>query len=225
MKVKVDVLGRLGTFGLNVEKTKADRMWDELRAHSWRRACPKAAAVPATAPVAAPAATGAATPPTPQPLPPAARRGPSRKYRPGWFARLLGVKARRLHSTASPATFAIEVRRADATVTVLWPEKSANGARRGCGSTCALRLALVAPQRPAPPASAIAPCRERTGLIADIVAGKLDDAGVGRAGRKLRGTSADATPHQSAGKSFPKRVRSFPSMGTTTLSPPPARTH
>jgi carbon monoxide dehydrogenase subunit G len=30
LKVKVDLLGRLGTFGLNVMKTKADRMWDEF---------------------------------------------------------------------------------------------------------------------------------------------------------------------------------------------------
>lgn len=33
MKIKVDVLGRLGTFGLNVMKTKADRMWDEFGAN------------------------------------------------------------------------------------------------------------------------------------------------------------------------------------------------
>jgi uncharacterized protein len=30
MKVKVEVLGRLGTFGLSVMKTKADRMWEEF---------------------------------------------------------------------------------------------------------------------------------------------------------------------------------------------------
>lgn len=30
IKVKVDVLGRLGAFGLSVMKTKADRMWDEF---------------------------------------------------------------------------------------------------------------------------------------------------------------------------------------------------
>lgn len=30
IKVQVDMLGRLGTFGLNVMKTKADRMWDEF---------------------------------------------------------------------------------------------------------------------------------------------------------------------------------------------------
>ncbi len=30
MKVKVDVFGRMGAFGLSVMKTKADRMWDEF---------------------------------------------------------------------------------------------------------------------------------------------------------------------------------------------------
>jgi carbon monoxide dehydrogenase subunit G len=30
IKVKVDVLGRLGSFGLSVMKTKADRMWEEF---------------------------------------------------------------------------------------------------------------------------------------------------------------------------------------------------
>ncbi|WP_237716993.1 CoxG family protein [Cupriavidus basilensis] len=30
MKINVDVLGRLGTFGLSVMKTKADRMWEEF---------------------------------------------------------------------------------------------------------------------------------------------------------------------------------------------------
>jgi carbon monoxide dehydrogenase subunit G len=30
MRLKVDLFGRLGTFGLNVVKTKADRMWEEF---------------------------------------------------------------------------------------------------------------------------------------------------------------------------------------------------
>ena len=33
MKVKVQVLGRLGTFGLSAMKTKADRLWDEFAAN------------------------------------------------------------------------------------------------------------------------------------------------------------------------------------------------
>lgn len=33
MKVKVQVLGRLGTFGLSAMKTKADRLWEEFTAN------------------------------------------------------------------------------------------------------------------------------------------------------------------------------------------------
>ena len=33
MKVQVQVLGRLGTFGLSAMKTKADRLWDEFAAN------------------------------------------------------------------------------------------------------------------------------------------------------------------------------------------------
>lgn len=36
MKIKVDVLGRLGTFGLSAMKTKADRMWDSSASTSQR---------------------------------------------------------------------------------------------------------------------------------------------------------------------------------------------
>ena len=40
MKIKVDVLGRLGTFGLSVMKTKADRMWDEFGVNLAARLAP-----------------------------------------------------------------------------------------------------------------------------------------------------------------------------------------
>ena len=55
IKVKVDMLGRLGTFGLTVMKTKADRMWDEFARNLVNRL---GAPVPETGqmPVAAPAA-------------------------------------------------------------------------------------------------------------------------------------------------------------------------
>ena len=40
MKIKVDVLGRLGTFGLSAMKTKADRMWDEFGVNLAARLAP-----------------------------------------------------------------------------------------------------------------------------------------------------------------------------------------
>lgn len=43
-RVVVDVTGRLGTFGLSVMKTKADRMWDEFCANLVARLAPPSAA-------------------------------------------------------------------------------------------------------------------------------------------------------------------------------------
>ena len=62
VKVKVDVLGRLGSFGLSVMKTKADRMWDEFGENLSKRIAPRAE-LPSNAigsePAAGPAVTSA----------------------------------------------------------------------------------------------------------------------------------------------------------------------
>lgn len=131
MKVKVDVLGRLGTFGLNIMKTKADRMWDEFGANLAQRLAPEAPAVThSTQPVTDAAVVSAGQPAAPvasagagtmPPLPAGVRQGEAHA---GWLARLLGLAPTGL--TRQPGDIAIEVRRGDATVTVLWPEKSAN---------------------------------------------------------------------------------------------------
>ena len=39
MLLDVDLFGRLGTFGLNIIKTKADRMWDEFSRNLAEKAC------------------------------------------------------------------------------------------------------------------------------------------------------------------------------------------
>ena len=64
MKVKVDVLGRMGTFGLGVMKTKADRLWDEFGVNAAARlAGGGGSAVPAAvAPVPAPVVPAVAEP-------------------------------------------------------------------------------------------------------------------------------------------------------------------
>jgi len=113
MKVKVDVLGRMGTFGLGVMKTKADRMWDEFGVNAAARLAggtAVAADLPAPPVVEAPAPAQ----PVPQPtarseptLPPAATA-----QRPGFWARLLG---------GSGQAIRVEVRRGDTTITVHWP--------------------------------------------------------------------------------------------------------
>lgn len=114
MKVKVDVLGRMGTFGLGVMKTKADRLWDEFGVNAAARlAGPGAVAVetPAAATEAPPVPQAAAeAPATP------ARAAPA----PGFWARLLG-------GSPAPAgqDIRVEVRRGDTTITVHWPVQAA----------------------------------------------------------------------------------------------------
>ena len=78
LKVTVDLLGRLGTFGLSVMKTKADRLWEEFGANLKARiesgdvpsasaALPTAAKAGAASPSAAAAPANAGVPPKPQP--------------------------------------------------------------------------------------------------------------------------------------------------------------
>ena len=58
IKVNVDVLGRLGAFGLSVMKTKADRLWEEFGRNLAARI--EAGGMPAPVTASAPAATMAA---------------------------------------------------------------------------------------------------------------------------------------------------------------------
>ncbi|NOV27884.1 4-hydroxybenzoyl-CoA reductase [Cupriavidus necator] len=111
IKVQVDVLGRLGTFGLSVMKTKADRMWDEFGANLLARLSPQVAqpapepvAMPGPAPQAA-AVAAAAVANGDAVLPPPVRAG--------LWSRLF---ARRPHSD-----ICVELRRRDETVVVRWP--------------------------------------------------------------------------------------------------------
>ena len=120
MKVKVDVLGRMGTFGLGVMKTKADRMWDEFGVNAAARLA-GGTGTPVNEAVAADGLetatvveTAAAVPPMAPPLagaestlPPAANA-----QRPGFWARLVG---------GSRQDIRVEVRRGDTTVVVHWP--------------------------------------------------------------------------------------------------------
>lgn len=129
MLVRVDVLGRLGTFGLNVMKTKADRLWDEFGANLAARLAPagvdQAAATPADASPSAPAA--GATPVAPgaaaASLPALPETARSATTGPGWLARLLGMRTP--GPIRQPGDIAVEIRRGDTVVTILWPEASA----------------------------------------------------------------------------------------------------
>jgi carbon monoxide dehydrogenase subunit G len=141
MKVKVDVLGRLGTFGLTVMKTKADRMWEEFGQNLVARleggatpvaatvvAKPAVAATPAPAsaatPVAAPAPVSAAAPTAAPAKAPAATVAaaplpttptPTAASPRGWWSRLVNG-----HSPSGQHIH-IELRRGDTVLTVDWP--------------------------------------------------------------------------------------------------------
>jgi carbon monoxide dehydrogenase subunit G len=129
MKVKVDVLGRLGSFGLSVMKTKADRMWEEFGQNLVARleggGVQRAAPVTATesVPVSEPAT---AQTPAPAPLvserPTAAvadQASPVNGHAPrrSWLDRLLA----RGSSTPESRSIRIELKRGDTLITVHWP--------------------------------------------------------------------------------------------------------
>jgi len=128
LKVQVDVLGRLGTFGLGVMKTKADRMWDEFGANLRARidgGAPAAAVgariegVPAAA-VSAPPGIRPATPQVSVTAPPAAEPA----GQDGWWSRLLGNKGTTARA-GDARCIRVEVRDPQRTITVEWPVEAA----------------------------------------------------------------------------------------------------
>lgn len=134
IKVQVDVLGRLGTFGLSVMKTKADRMWEEFGANLVARidcgVSPAPVAAKARAPAMAPAARPvAASPPAVASAPVAAAppEAADSRNEPTWWSRLMGSKPGRSASLAGPGRFIrIEVRQLDKTINVDWPLEGAD---------------------------------------------------------------------------------------------------
>ncbi|HEX5391372.1 MAG TPA: SRPBCC family protein [Burkholderiaceae bacterium] len=130
MKVKVDVLGRMGTFGLGVMKTKADRLWDEFGVNAAARlavgegvavptaVAPVPAQVPAPVVPAAPAVTQATAPvPVAAALavPLAVPAGATQVPTPSLWARLFGARQ----------DIRVEVQRGDTRIVVSWPVQAA----------------------------------------------------------------------------------------------------
>ena len=125
MKVKVDVLGRMGTFGLGVMKTKADRIWDEfgvnLSARLMGPAQPQEVSDPAPsvhAPVVVsdrPADLTGARLSVPEA--PSAPRGSTPIPAQGFWARLFCPRAAN--------DIRVEVQRGDTRITVSWPSNAA----------------------------------------------------------------------------------------------------
>lgn len=139
MKIRVDVLGRLGTFGLSVMKTKADRMWDEFGINLAARLAPIVAAgedskqehaIPhngSASHAKDPSETVARVGALPAPIGSAAptQYRISEPEAAGWWARLKAPFA-----VSAPHhlgnDIVVEVRRADSVVTVRWPVQSAD---------------------------------------------------------------------------------------------------
>lgn len=132
MKVQVDVMGRLGTFGLSVMKTKADRMWDEFARNLVARLAPEApTAIEAVPEPALEADVSVAVPAVSQPTASgtgeatATRRlhvdglptSPVRQMD-TWWARLL---ARAPMAATGGRTIHIEIQRGDTSIRVDWP--------------------------------------------------------------------------------------------------------
>ncbi|WP_077000405.1 CoxG family protein [Variovorax sp. KK3] len=140
MKVKVDVLGRLGSFGLSVMKTKADRMWDEFGQNLAKRievqqdgpGGPGSSDADVARPVAEPAAPTkliAPTASTSHVLGVAQQlvEHEAVAVRPtpiGWWPRLLGALSKR-DTPPSPRHIRIDLMRDGAAVTVHWPLEAA----------------------------------------------------------------------------------------------------
>lgn len=151
IKVSVDVLGRLGAFGLSVMKTKADRLWEEFGRNLAARIEAGGQAVDAPDPAAA---ASSAVPVTPSSFTqtgerPAVRSAPAHSPIPvvapqalgeatvstatqvacgdaGWWARILGGAR---NARRSGQLIRVEVRQQDRTICVEWPVAAASECR------------------------------------------------------------------------------------------------
>lgn len=157
IKVSVDLLGRLGTFGLSVMKTKADRLWEEFGANLKARIeagdLPSAASAPGAVapavpqPIRAPGVPASAATPSAQPTPTvdqptastvASTAAPTVSVSlpadvevGGLWSRLLGGRGRRSLGSGGWAgrCIRVELRQLDRTVSVEWPIEMADQCR------------------------------------------------------------------------------------------------
>jgi carbon monoxide dehydrogenase subunit G len=131
MKIHVDLLGRLGTFGLSVMKTKADRMWEEFAQNLAARLVPASEGEPLTS---ATQQVAPSTPATEQGLPPVSpttRAGapvPVAQTRAtSWWSRVFAPLLRQPATAGAPVWphIRVDLRRGDTAITVYWPVEAA----------------------------------------------------------------------------------------------------
>ena len=122
VRVKVDIFGRLGSFGLNVMKTKADRMWEEFGQNFIAKvAASTSATSAATAVTESPEATPAALPimeSAAKPIPPVIAPATSRvDHQPenstSWWRRVFGAE--------SSEMIRVEISRGTDRIVIHWP--------------------------------------------------------------------------------------------------------
>lgn len=135
MKIKVDVLGRLGTFGLSVMKTKADRMWDEFGVNLAARLAPAIQPLENSALASSQEADAVSAPDMPQGATPEiasattgsdlARNQPARpsSIKRSWLSRLFSPALQERAVQAAPGWphVRVDLKRGDTTATVYWP--------------------------------------------------------------------------------------------------------
>ncbi len=126
LKVNVDVLGRLGTFGLSVMKTKADRMWEEFGKNlTARLEAPDGQEDSSTGSTAA--ATDSPSDAKPAVTALANYGIPGDPAPKGWLGRLFsaGKSPAATVVERSGGVIRIEIRQTDKVVTVEWPVEAA----------------------------------------------------------------------------------------------------
>ena len=126
VRVKVDVFGRLGSFGLNVMKTKADRMWEEFGQNFIAKVAaassPTGAGARVTEPAEAtlPAATsimeGVAKPIPPVMAPATTRVDHQPSGMTSWWRRFLGAE--------SSEMIRVEISRGTDRIVIHWPARA-----------------------------------------------------------------------------------------------------
>jgi carbon monoxide dehydrogenase subunit G len=134
IKTRAEVFGRLGSFGLSVMKTKADRMWEEFGANLaavLRQDEPAQAAVSAGPTISPKSVENGGTP---RPLAPTSPDTTSEKPgRSKWWSRLAGVgKAQgdNLRDLRLPSDIYLEMHRGSEVIKILWPARESQEAVR-----------------------------------------------------------------------------------------------
>jgi len=119
--VQVDLLGRLGTFGLGIMKTKADRLWDEFGLNLAKRLArgPEAVAEASTMAARTPLPAGNAGVGSAAAKAPLA---PSPQERaPSWWRRLFGTAGDVFDGRDA---IRVDIQRGDTRVRIQWPTHS-----------------------------------------------------------------------------------------------------